>query len=314
MGEMRMLISAWAGSHHQSVADVVDAVRAADREGFDGVWLPQTFTVDALTALAVAAAAVPSIPVGTAVVPIQGRHPVPLAQQALTVAQAAGPGRFTLGIGVTHRMVAEGVYGMPYDAAVGLCREELHALADLLAPGRHSDLAGRYLTARATLMVEGPPPGIVLAALGPQMLDLAGTLADGTVTWMTGPKTLRETVVPLLRAAVARAGRPEPRVIAGLPVCVTTDVAAARDVIRPRIEGASRMDSYRRQLGAEGLDDVADLAIVGDANEVAARVQDLAASGVTELMADVFGTPAERDATIAALTALSWSHTSRPRP
>jgi F420-dependent oxidoreductase-like protein len=309
-----MLVSAWAGSQHQSVAEVVGAVRAAAGAGFDGVWLPQTLSVDALTALAVAATAVPAIPIGTAVVPIQGRHPVPLAQQALTVAQAAGPGRFTLGIGVTHRMVSEGVYGVPYEAAVGLCREELRALADLLAPGRHSDLTGRYLTSRATLSVEGPPPGIVLAALGPQMLDLAGTLADGTVTWMTGPRTLRGSVVPLLGDAAARAGRPAPRVIAGLPVCVTTDVATARDVIRPRIEGASRMDSYRRQLGAEGLADVADLAIVGDADEVTARVQDLAALGVTELMADVFGTPAEREATIAALTALSQSNGPRPRP
>jgi 5,10-methylenetetrahydromethanopterin reductase len=297
-------ISAWAGSDHRTVTSVVGAVRAAADGGFEGVWLPQTFSVDALTALAVAAGAVPGIALGTAVVPIQGRHPVPLAQQAMTVAQAAGPDRFTFGIGVTHRMVSEGVYGISYDNAVALCAEELRALTGLLGPDRRSDVAGEFLTARATLTVEGPPPGIVVAALGPRMLALAGALTDGTVTWMTGPKTLRATVVPQLNDAAGRAGRPAPRVIAGLPVCVTTDIAAARDLVRPRIEGAGRMDSYRRQLVAEGLDDVAELAIVGDADDVAGRVEELASLGVTELLADVFGTPDERQATIAALTAL----------
>ncbi len=297
-------VSAWSGADLGTVADVTAAVGAARDAGFDGVWVPQTLSVDALTALAVAASAVPSIPLGTAVVPVQGRHPVPLAQQAFTVADAAGPGRFTLGVGVTHAVVSEAFYGFPYRDAVALCREELEALVGLLGPERRADLTGSYVTSHATLTTRGPAPGLVVAALGPRMLELAGALSDGTVTWMTGPATLRETVVPVISAAASRAGRPAPRVIAGLPVCVTADPARARDAVRPRIEGAARMPSYRRQLAAEGLDDLADLAIVGDAGTVAARVAALAGAGVTELMADVFGTPDERDETRRVLTAL----------
>jgi 5,10-methylenetetrahydromethanopterin reductase len=303
----RIAISAWAGSDRKSVDDVVTSVRDAADAGFDTVWLPQTLTVDALTALAVAAHVVSGIRIGTAVVPIQGRHPIPLAQQALTVAQVAGPGRFTLGIGVTHPLVSEGWYGIPYGQVVDLCREELEALGGLLGPARRSAVEGDHLTARAPLIMEVTPPSLVVAALGPRMLDLAGTLSDGTVTWMTGPATLRARVVPRIREAAARVGRPEPRVIAGLPVSVSNDAAAARDRIRPRIEGASHMPSYRRQLALEGLDDLADLAIVGDADEVAGQVAALAELGVTELMADVFGTPEERETTISVLTGLARS-------
>jgi 5,10-methylenetetrahydromethanopterin reductase len=302
-----MAISAWAGSDLKSVEDVVTVVRTAAAAGFDTVWLPQTLSVDALTALAVAAQAVSGIHIGTAVVPIQGRHPIPLAQQALTVAQVSGPGRFTLGIGVTHPLVSEGWYGIPYRQVVDLCREELEALGELLGADRRSAVEGAHLTARTSLMIEGPAPSLVVAALGPRMLELAGTLSDGTVTWMTGPATLRTRVVPVIREAAARAGRPEPRVIAGLPVSVTHDPAAARDRIRPRIEGAGRMPSYRRQLALEGLDDLADLALIGDADEVAGQVEALAELGVTELMADVFGTPDEKEATVSVLTSLAPS-------
>ncbi|HET6812059.1 MAG TPA: TIGR03564 family F420-dependent LLM class oxidoreductase [Acidimicrobiales bacterium] len=300
-----LTISAWAGSDLCTVDEVVATVERLAGAGFDGVWLPQTLSVDALTALAVAARQVPRIHVGTAVVPIQGRHPIPMAQQALTVAQAAGPGRFTLGIGVTHAPVSEGFYGIPYSGVVALCREQLEVLAALLGPDRRSDHDGTRLTARAPVTIDTPAPSVVVAALGPKMLDLAGMLADGTVTWMTGPATLAATVIPVLGAAAERAGRPAPRVIAGLPVCVTREVDAARDAIRPRIEGAGQMASYGRQLRHEGLDDVADLAIVGDAAEVADRVRSLTGIGVTELMADVFGTPDEREATTALLTSLA---------
>jgi F420-dependent oxidoreductase-like protein len=301
----RLAVTAWAGSGLRSVGDVIGAVQAAADAGYEGVWVPQTFTVDALGALAVAAHVVGDINVGTAVVPIQGRHPIPLAQQALTLADAAGPGRVTLGIGVTHALVSEGFYGVPYREVVARCREELEALAGLLGPDRRTEHAGRYLTARATLMTDTPAPSVVVAAMGPQMLELAGRLADGTVTWMTGPALLEREVVPAITAAASAAGRPAPRVIAGLPVCVTGNVDAARDLVRPRIEGASNYASYSRQLAGEGLADLADLAIVGDADTVAERVGALAALGVTELMADVFGTPDERDATTAVLTGLA---------
>ena len=276
-------------------------VREAADEGWHGVWVPQTLTFDALTALAVAAHEVPGIKLGTAVVPIQGRHPIPLAQQALTVAQVAGSSRLTLGIGVTHPMLSEGFYAIPYSQVVDLCCEELQALNGLLGPQHRSDVVGEHFTARGSLMLEAPTPSLVVAALGPRMLELAGSLSDGTVTWMTGPKSLREKIIPTIRAAAARAERPSPRVIAGLPVCVTKEVSAAREAVRPRLEGAAGLPSYRRMLEGEGLDDLSDLAIIGDADFVSARIAELAGLGVTELMADVFGTAGEREETAALL-------------
>jgi F420-dependent oxidoreductase-like protein len=300
----RFRVSAWAGSGFSTVADVTSAVRRAADAGFDGVWLPQTLSFDAIASLAVAASQVPDIHVGTAVVPIQGRHPFPLAQQALTAADAAGPGRFTLGVGVTHAVVSETFYGFPYRDAVALCREELEALDGLLGPDRKVSIAGKFVVAQVGISMQTPPPSLVVAALGPKMLELAGRLSDGTVTWMTGPKTLQSQVIPAISDSASRAQRRVPRVIAGLPVCVTGDVAAAREAVRPRIQGAAQMPSYQRQLALEGIDDLAELAIVGDADQVLESITALVESGVTELMADVFGTPEEQERTREVLCGL----------
>ena len=150
-------VSVWGGADTTTVDAVVARVDAAATEGFGSIWFPQTAGLDALTALAVAAVKVPGIRLGTAVVPIQGRHPIPLAQQALTVADAAGPGRFTLGVGVTHAVVSEGWYGVPYRDVVALCEEELEALDGLLSTRRQADVEGAYLTARLTLSVPVAP-------------------------------------------------------------------------------------------------------------------------------------------------------------
>jgi 5,10-methylenetetrahydromethanopterin reductase len=287
-------VSVWGGSDVSTVDALVARVEAAATEGFGAIWFPQTAGLDALTALAVAAVKVPGIRLGTAVVPIQGRHPIPLAQQALTVADAAGPGRFTLGVGVTHALVSEGWYGVPYGDIVALCEEELEALDGLLSPRRQADVAGAHLTARLTLSLPVAQPGLVVA----------GRLSDGTVTWMTGPKTLASQVVPAITSAATEAGRPSPRVIAGLPICVTSEREGARDRIRPILTGSARMPSYARQLAAEGLDDAADLACIGDETEVAARLSSLAGIGVTELLANVLGTEEEVARTRSFL--VSW--------
>jgi 5,10-methylenetetrahydromethanopterin reductase len=280
-------ISLWGGGDATTVGEVVSRVAGAAGEGFESIWFPQTASIDALTALAVAASQVPGIRVGTAVVPIQGRHPIPLAQQALTLADAAGPGRVTLGIGVTHAPVSEGWYGIPYPGIVELCAEELEALAPLLSDARRANVAGSRITARITLPLTVPAPGLVLAALGPKMLDLAGRLTDGTVTWMTGVSTLGRDVVPRLTEAAASAGRPDPRVVVGLPVCVTDDVDGARRRIGKAMSGAATMASYRRMVAAEGVAEPVDMALIGDAGEVGKRIEGLVAAGATELLANV---------------------------
>src|SRR5947207_2874875 len=143
-----MRVSLYGGSDATTVDDVVARVQAAADEGFGAIWFPQTAALDTLTALAIAGREVGGIGLGTAVVPIQGRHPIPLAQQALTVVDAAGGGRFILGIGATHAPVSEGWYGIPYNGIVDLMTEELEALAPLLSDARKADVAGSRLTAR----------------------------------------------------------------------------------------------------------------------------------------------------------------------
>ena len=206
---MTVVISRWAGAGHRTTADVVATAEKARAEGFATLWLPQTLSFDAMTALAVAATAVPGIGLGTGVVPIQGRHPIPLAQQALTVADVAGPGPLHLGIGVTYAPVSEGFYGIPYADVVDLCREELDALVGLLGSDHKAAVEGRYLRRGVRSCSTSRLPGLLLAALGPKRCSSwPAPDPDGTITWMTGLRTLAGQVVPRLREAAAGAGRP----------------------------------------------------------------------------------------------------------
>jgi F420-dependent oxidoreductase-like protein len=287
-------ISLFSGADATSVGQVTERVQAAAEYGFACIWFAQGFNLDAPTAIAVAGSKVPGIDIGTAVVPIQGRHPLPLAIQALTVASAVGPGRFTLGIGVTHKMVSEGMFGVPYKSVVDLCAEELSVLSPLLGADRKVTFEGPTMTARASIGTDSQSPGLVVAALGPRMLDLAGRYSDGTVTWMTGAATLRRDVVPRIVEAAGQAGRPDPRVIAGLPVCVTDDVAGARDRIGAAMAGPASMASYRRMLDAEGVSDPVDIAILGGEDEVVSQIRAISESGATELLANVMGTHDEQ--------------------
>ena len=300
-----MRISVFCGVDVASADQAVDRARSAAADGFDAIWYAQGFGVDALTALAVVAREVPDIDLGTAVVPIQGRHPLPLALQALTVSGIAGPGRFSLGLGVTHAVVSEGCFGIEYRSTVALCAEEMAALAGLLGPDRAAQHEGAVLTARGKLGVDAPSPSLVLAALGPKMLDIAGRYSDGTVTWMTGPATLERDVVPTLAAAAERAGRTAPRVVVGLPVCVTDDVDGARQRLGAGMAGAAQMPSYRRMLAAEGVAEPVDIALVGSEDAVGSRIEALGRAGASELLANVGGEPDEQARTRRFLGALT---------
>jgi F420-dependent oxidoreductase-like protein len=298
---MSLPISLWGGADAQTLDALTDRCRAAVDLGLPSVWIPQTTTFDAVTALAVVADRLPEVALGTAVVPIQGRHPIPLAQAALTTAAVAGPGRFSLGVGVTHAIMSEGWFGIPYRGITDLAAEELEALAGLLGPGRTASVEGERLVARATVAIDAPRPDLLVAALGPKMLDLAARHTDGTVTWMTGPVTLERDTVPTLLERCDAYGRPEPRVVAGLPVCVTDDVAGARARLAPALEGAAQLPSYRRAVEAEGIDEPVDLVLMGDEDRVLERLAAVEAAGATELLANVVGEPEERDRTLELL-------------
>jgi F420-dependent oxidoreductase, MSMEG_4879 family len=258
----------------------------AERDGFHSVWLSHIFNLDALTALAAAGRGVPRIEFGTAVVPIYPRHPAALAQQALTANTALG-GRLTLGIGVSHRVTVEGLYGYRFDRPGSTMDEYLSVLLPLMR-GERADFDGETVSAHIALETPGTGAPVLLAALAPRMLRLAGERADGTVLWMTGPKTIAEHIVPTITAAAEAAGRPAPRVVCGLPICVTDDPDGVRARADRVFERYGTLPSYRAMLDREGVRGPGDVAIVGDEEAVAARLDELAKAGVTDFNATVF--------------------------
>ena len=216
------------GGEQPSLDAAVDAAGRVEAEGFHGFHVPQIFGLDALTTLAVVGRQVPRIELGTGVIPTYPRHPMMLAAQALTT-QMASDGRLLLGIGLSHQVVIESMFGLSFEKPARHMREYLSILMPLLN-GEPVAYAGETLSTNATLGIEGvAPPAVAVAALGPLMLKLAGSMTDGTVTWMTGPATLAEHTVPTITAAAADAGRPAPKVVVGLPVCVTDDPDGARE-------------------------------------------------------------------------------------
>jgi len=287
----------------QTIEDFEASLRRAVDDGFGTYWTPQIFGMDALTAIAVAARAVPGIRVGTSVIPTYPRHPMMLAQQALTT-QAATDGRLLLGIGLSHQPVVEGMWGMPFDRPVAHMRDYLEILTPLMRERRVS-YAGETLTGRGEITpppAEAPP--VLVAALGPQMLRLAGRLADGTITWMTGPATIAELTAPTITAAAHEAGRPSPAVAVGLPVCVTNDVDAARARADRDFAIYGQLPSYRAMLDREGAATPADVAIIGNATEVADRIGALAGCGATVFAASLFGDRDEQEASREVLVSL----------
>ena len=215
-----------------SVADAVAQAAAIKDAGYDSAWANQIFGQDALTLLAVVGASVPDIELGTAVVPVYPRHPQMLAQQALTVQSASGD-RLCLGIGLSHQMVVEGLWGYSYDRPGRYMAEYLSALMPMLR-GEVAMLDGEVLKSITVGPLDIPatkPPSVVVAALAPYMLKLAGTLTDGTITWMTGIGTIGSHIAPLLGEAAEAAGKPAPRVVVSLPVCLTDDAGRAKDRI-----------------------------------------------------------------------------------
>ena len=284
--------------------DVVAEAAAAERDGFAAYWAPHIFGHDALTALAVAGTKVPRIELGTSVVPTFPRHPHAIAQQAHTVAAASG-GRFTLGIGLSHKVVIENMFGLSYDRPVRHLREYLSVLMPL-SRGEPANVDGEMYRVHAAVNAKGSEGfGVVVAALGEQMLRVTAALADGTLTWCTGPVTLAEHTIPTITAAAEVFGRPAPRVIAALPVCVTADVEGATARAAEVFAAYGALPSYRAMLDREGVAGPADIAIIGSAGEVQDRIGALAGIGVTDFAAVEFGgTPQEAADTREALTRL----------
>ena len=287
-----------------TLADIVAEAATVERDGFAAYWVPNIFGHDALTALAIVGTQVPRIELGTAVVPTFPRHPHAIAQQAHTVAAASG-GRFTLGIGLSHKIVIENMFGLSFDKPIRHLREYLSVLMPL-SRNEFANFEGEMYTVHAGLSAKGSDGfSVVVAALGEQMLRLTAAMTDGTLTWCTGPVTLANHIVPTINKAAEEFGRPAPRVIAALPVCVTEDRAGASARAAETFAAYGGLPSYRAMLDREGVAGPADIAIIGSAAEVQDRVGALAGIGVTDFAAVEFGaTPDEVRDTREALKGL----------
>jgi len=277
-----------------SVDQQIGRVGAAANDGLDSGWFSHVFGADALTIIAVAGRVVPGIELGTAVVPVYTRHPMALAQQALTT-QAAIQNRLTLGIGLAHQVVVEQRWGMSFERPATYMREYLSILQPLLR-GEAVAMRGERLTCEGQVTVPGASqPSVLLAALGPRMLRLAGEEADGTLTWMVGPKTVAAHIAPTITAAAEEAGRPRPRIVVGLPMCVTDDIDSARSRAARIYERYGQLPSYRAMLDREGVAGPADVAIVGTETEVEQQLAALERGGATDVCASVFGSAEQKE-------------------
>ncbi|SFN29670.1 F420-dependent oxidoreductase, MSMEG_4879 family [Actinomadura madurae] len=267
-----------------ALAKLADDVRRAADDGFPSAWLSHIFGLDALTALAVAGREVPGIELGTAVVPTYPRHPAAMAQQARTTALAL-QGRLTLGIGLSHKIVIEDMYGYDFGRPLRHMDEYLSVLVPLLNR-ENAAFTGETVTGNIGLSVQNEERvPLLLAALGPKMLKLAAERADGTVLWMTGPVTVRDHIAPTITAAAQAAGRDAPRIVCSLPLCVTGDVERAREQAAKTFEVYGTLPSYRAMMDREGAEGPGDLAVVGDEDAVAAKLEELAKAGVTDFVA-----------------------------
>jgi F420-dependent oxidoreductase-like protein len=292
----------------RSLTDTVAELERLADAGFDHAWAVQIFGPDALTLLATAGSQVPGIGLGTGVVPVYPRHPMMLAQQALTVQWATG-NRLLLGIGLSHQIVVEGMWGLSFEKPARYMKEYLAALMPLLS-GQKVDVDGERVTTHAfapLTLGDATAPPVLVAALGDTMLRLAGRVADGTVTWMTGTRTVASHISPVIREAAEKAGRPVPRIGVALPVSVTADIETARERVNKEFGMYPNLPSYKAMLDKEGAASPADVAFLGDEDAVTASIEQLAAAGATDFVASVVGDSAEKERTFSLLSALARS-------
>jgi F420-dependent oxidoreductase-like protein len=285
------------------VASQVQQVVDAETDGFDNVWLGQIFGADAMTVIAMAGPRTSRIEIGTGVMPIYPRHPFVMAQQAMTV-QAATDGRFLLGVGLSHQLVVEGLWGMSYEHPARYMKEYLSVLLPLVRESRVAFSGELFRTAAGLQIPDAKPLPVIIAALAPLMLKMAGEMADGTVTWMTGLKTIETHVVPKITAAADAAGRPRPRVAVALPIAVTEDVAAAREAAGAKFRMYGQLPNYRRMLDKEGAAGPGDVAIAGNEAQVEQQIRAVASAGATDFIAATFPVGPDEASSLARTRAL----------
>jgi F420-dependent oxidoreductase-like protein len=298
-----------------SVDRMIEQAVRAEAEGFTSLWYASAIGGDPLVAIALAGRATTTIELGTSVLQTYTAHPVLQAARAKSVALALGRPGFTLGIGPSHAPVIEDAFGLSYEHPGRHTEEYVRVLAPLL---RGEDVAfdgedfrvrasGRPLGAPAD--APAAPVGLLIAALAPRLLRVAGEHADGTILWMGTAKAIESHVAPRLRAAAEVAGRPAPRIVAGLPVAVTDEVDRARRTAARQFAMYGTLPNYRRLLDAGGAEGPGDAAIVGDEASVTGQIEELFAAGATDVWAATFPVGDDKSASRARTRALLASLT-----
>ncbi len=298
-----VMIGPERGDTARKAARMLEDIEWAEAAGLDTAWIPQIpGDFDALTAVTLMATRTSRIELGTAVVPVQAQHPVALARQALSV-HAAAAGRLALGIGPSHHWIIQDMLGLPYERPAAYTRDYLDVLdAALRGPGPVDVENGTFTVHNPLGLGPTAPLPILVAALGPVMLNLAGERTDGTVLWMADERAVSEHVVPRITKAADGAGRPAPRVVAGIPVCLcgTSEVAAARERANRILGEAEISPNYQRVLEYGDARDVGDLCAAGDEAAIAARFRRFADAGVTDLSVRLLPIGEGRDALISS--------------
>lgn len=265
---------------------VADHAARAEADGFASYWVNQPLVPDALTLLTVVGQATESIELGTAVVPTWTRHPLMLAAQALTTQEIVGD-RLVLGIGLAHKPSIEGRYRIPFERPAHNMAEYLDVLLPALQE-RVVDVTGEYWSASVENL-GGPggveAPAVMLAAMGPRMLELAGARTDGNVLWLSGPRTIEERVRPAMQRAAESADRPLPRIVASVPVCVTDRAGEVRDLVDGLLADYNHLPSYRSVMDFEGVDTVSEVSVIGTEDEVRGQLDRFAAAGASDFAA-----------------------------
>jgi F420-dependent oxidoreductase-like protein len=271
-----------------TIERMIEQAKQAEADGFSALWYPSAVAGDPVTPMAVVGRTTSSIELGTSVLQTYTAHPVLQANRVAAAAMVMGRPGLTLGLGPSHAPVIEGMFGMSY-ATPGRHTEEYIEIVAAILHGEAVNVTGEELTLRGVAAQPvAQPVQLLVAALAPRLLRVAGAVADGTILWMGNARAVETHVAPRIRAAAEGAGRPAPRIVAGLPVAVHDDVAEARAVAAKQFAIYATLPNYQRILAHGGADGPADAAIVGDEATVAGALQGLVDAGVTDIWASIF--------------------------
>jgi F420-dependent oxidoreductase-like protein len=298
-----VMIGAERGDSARKVAKLISDIEWAESAGLDTAWMPQVPNdFDALTMVALMATRTTTIELGTAVVPLQAQHPIALARQALSV-HAVAAGRLALGVGPSHHWIVADMLGLPYEKPAGCTRDYLEVLhAAFQNPGPVDVVNDRFTVHNPLDLPAVAPLPVLVAALGPVMLKIAGEHADGTVLWMADERAIGDHIAPRITKAAADAGRPAPRIVAGIPVCLcaNSEIDAAKERANRILSEAETSPNYQKLLDRGDARNVGDLLAAGDMEQILRRFRRFADAGVTDLSVRLLPIGDTRDELIAS--------------